>query len=208
MKTLSARDIFRLATAPIEKGVTVDMTNAVIEEPIDLSGCALGNVDFSGSVFLAPIVAREAVFAGLAWFKSCRFEALVDVSRATFRNDLRMKGARFSGPASFSRAEFHGMADFDQARFEDRVDLDGLIAFGNMSMGGTRFDGAVTLQGSSLMGGLWCEGATFASRVDFRDVEVHGRTWLRGMRLAAEGGPAGAGRGVTREIRSFGYRWY
>jgi uncharacterized protein YjbI with pentapeptide repeats len=207
MRTLSATDVVRLATEPLRKGVTVDLTGALITEPVDLSGRVLGNVDFSGSILRSPLSASDATFAGLAWFNACRFEAPIDFSRATFRNDLRLRGATMAGPACFSRIELHGTADFDQARFRERVDLDGVTAYGNMSMDATLFDAVVTLQGSILMGGLWCERATFASRADFRGVEVHGRTWLKGLRVAGEDGAAGAGGGAAREIRSFGYRW-
>jgi uncharacterized protein YjbI with pentapeptide repeats len=207
MRTLSASDVVRLATAPLRKGVTVDLTDAAIAEPVDLSGRVLGNVDFSGSVLQSAFSARDATFSGLAWFKACRFEAAVDCARATFCNDLRLRRATLAGPACFSRAELHGTADFDQARFQERVDLDCVTAFGNTSMDGTRFDAAVTLQGSILMGGLWCERTTFASRADFRGLEVYGRTWLKGMRLAGEDGAAGSGRAAVRDIRSFGYRW-
>ncbi len=205
MRRLPAAEIVRLATAPLRKGVTVDLTELAIDEPIDLSGRALGNVDFSGSVFSAPLICTATVLAGLAWFKRARFESALDMSQAVFANDLRMKAAEVAGPARFSRAEFRGVAEFDQVTFHDRVDLDGLVAFGNMSMDGTVFSAPVTLQGSDFLGGLWCERAVFAARSDFRGVEVHGRTWLKGVSLPTRE-TANARRNL-RDIQSFGYRW-
>ena len=147
MRTATAAEIVARATAPIANGVTVDLSGLHVREPVDLSDATLGNVDFSGSRFAAPFVARGATFAGLAWFKGTTFDASLDLSRALFCNDLRMKGAIVRGGAKFSKAELRGVADFDGARFEGRADLDAMIVFGNMSMAGTEFraaDGART----------------------------------------------------------------
>ena len=200
-----AAEIVARATAPIAKGVTIDLSGLEVAEPIDLSGATLGNVDFSGSRFAAPFVARGATFAGLAWFKGSSFGASLDLSRALLCNDLRMKGAVVQGAATFSRAELRGVGELDLARFEDRVDLDGLVVFGNMSMAGTEFRAPVTLQGCDFLGGLWCEGARFAARADFRGVEVHGRTWLKRTTVAGTG--LAQSRGALHDIQSYGYRW-
>ena len=205
MKRITAAEIVARATAPFAKGVTVDLSRLEVSEPVDLSRAILGNLDFSGSRFAAPFVASGATFAGLAWFKGAEFVANVDMTRALFCNDLRMKGAILRGPASFSGAQLHGVADFDSVRFDDRADLDGLVVFGNVSMAATQFRAPVTLQGSDFLGGLWCEGATFSSRADIRGVEVHGRTWLKRASVAAT--DASPARGALRDIQSFGYRW-
>lgn len=205
LKRVGAAEIIARATAPIVKGVTVDLTRLEVAEPVDLSGATLGNVDFSGSRFGAPFIAREATFAGLAWLKGVELAASLDLSRAVMCNDLRMKGAIVRGTATLSRAELHGVGDLDGVLFEDRVDLDGLVVFGNMSMAGTRFRAPVTLQGSDFLGGLWCEGASFHTRVDFRGVEVHGRTWLR--RATVAGTELASTRSATHDIKSYGYRW-
>ena len=205
LNRLPAAEIVARACAPIVKGVTVDLTGLDVSEPLDLSGATLGNVDFSGSRFIAPFIARGTTFAGLAWLKGVRLKASLDLSRAVLCNDLRMKGAVVRGPATFSRAELRGVGDLDDVRFEDRVDLDGLVVFGNMSMAGTEFCAPVTLQGSDFLGGLWCERARFAARADFRGVEVHGRTWLRQATVA--GVDLARAQGTLHDIQSYGYRW-
>lgn len=200
MRSLGAAEIVALATAPLQKGETVDLTGLVVADALDLSGATIGNVDFSGSRFLAPFVARGATFAGLAWLKAVQLDAALDLSRAVFCNDLRMRGAVVRGAARFSRAEMRGVCDLDLACFEDRVDLDGLVVMGSMSMSGSEFRAPVTLQDSDFLGGLWCENTRFVSRADFRGVEVHGRTWLKQVSI-------GEGRGAMADIQSFGYRW-
>lgn len=205
MKRATAADIVARATAPLHKGVTVDLSALHVVEPVDLSNATLGNVDFSGCHFSAPFVAKSTTFAGIAWFTGATFETGIDLSRAVLYNDLRMKRAIVRGAATFSRAEFRGVVDLDLVRFEDRADLDGLVVFGNMSMAGSEFQAPVTLQDSVFLGGLWCEGARFSSRADFRGVEVHGRTWLKGASVA--GTDASASRGGMQDIQSHGYRW-
>ena len=205
MKSATAAEIVARATAPLQKGVTVDLSERHVVEPIDLSNAALGNVDFSRCRFAEPFVAKGATFAGIAWFADATFDAGIDISRAVFCNDLRMTRCIVRGPATFSRAEFRGVADLDLVRFADRTDLDGMVVFGNMSMAGTEFQAPVTLQGSEFLGGLWCEGARFASRADFRGVEVHGRTWLKGASVA--GADTSPSRGGMQDIQSYGYKW-
>jgi len=205
MRTIPATEIVALATQPLRKGATVDLGGIDVFELLDLSGRTIANVDFTGARFHAPVVAKGAIFAGLAWFRSARFDASVDVSRAVFNNDLRMKGAQFGGAATFSGAEMRGVCDLDEVCFKDRAELDHLIVMGNVSMAATRFEGPVTLQDSDFMGGLWLESASFGSRADFRGVEVHGRTWLKGTVVG--GSNPQAPRDPLREIQSYGYRW-
>jgi len=205
MRKVSAAEIVALVTVPLRKGVTVDLADIEVDEPLDLSGRVIANVDFSRAHFAKSFAARGATFAGLAWFREARFSSSVDFSRAVLGNDLRMKGARFRGAATFTGAELSGVFDLDGARFEDRADLDRLVVMGNVSMAGTRFDAPTTLQDSDFMGGLWLEGAAFASRADFCGVEVHGRTWLKRATVSGMDGPGQ--RDPLREIQSFGYRW-
>ncbi len=205
MRVADAAEIVKRATAPLQKGASVDLTGLEVREPLDLSGATIGNVDFTGSRFLAQFVARGATFAGLAWFGEAEFAAGFDLSRCVFCNDLRMRSAIVRGPAILSRAELRGVGDLDFARFEDRADLDGLVVHGNMSLAGPTFLGPMTMQGSELLGGLWCEGTNFARRADFRGVEVQGRTWLRHAQVASC--VAGEVRGGVSDIQSYGYRW-
>ena len=202
---VSVADIVARATAPLRKGVTADLAGLVIEEPLDLSGATLGNLDFSGTTFKAPVAIRGATFAGIAWFKGCEFHRQLDLSQSVFCNDLRLGHAVMHADAALSRAELRGVCELDHARFEARADLDAVVVFGNMSLDSTVFSGPVTLQGSDFLGGLWCERAQFLNRADFRGVEVHGRTWLKHANL---GGAVEAGtRNGARDIQSWGYRW-
>lgn len=204
MRALTAAEIVARATAPLERGVTVDLTGLDIREPLALDGRDLGNLDFSGSVFHAPLRLRGARFLGLAWFRGCTFHGAVDAAQAVFHNDLRAEDSRFVQGFSCSRAEFRGVACLDRATFEGPVSLDRLTCYGNMALDHAIFDAAASFQDSEFLGGLWCESTDFRLRADFRGVEVHGRTWVRHSML----GKDDAGRGAAlRQIASFGLQW-
>ena len=111
MREIDAQEAVALATRPLVKGVTADLTGIHVRGPLDLRGAALGNVDFSGSLFEGPVRAEGARFPGLAWFKGCRFEGGADFSACVFGSDLRFDGARCAGAAVFARAQFLGVAD-------------------------------------------------------------------------------------------------
>ena len=207
LRRMSARDIVERASAPLRKGVTVDLTELLVDEPLDLSGATLGNLDFSRSVFRAPVRLRGATFAGLAWFEHCDVGAAFDASDAVFCNDLRLRHSTVRQSIQLSRAEVRGVCSLDRARFEGRADLDAMTVLGNMSLADTVFAAPVTLQDCQLLGGLWCDGAQFLSRADFRGVEVHGRTWLKRTTFTdADRKTAFAG-SPERDIQSYGYRW-
>ena len=126
---------------PLRRGEVEDLRGIVIDEPIDLQGAELPNLDFSGATFNAPLQLRDAVFQGLAWFSGCSFNAPVDLSGAVFLNDGRFERARFRRVATFSGAEFRGVACFDAAEFDDAAFLDRLTCYGNLSLDCTRFVG-------------------------------------------------------------------
>lgn len=198
--SVDPRSLIERATAPIQLGVTVDMTGLKIESSLDFGGKTLGNIDFSGSVFSRAVTFRGAVLSGLAWFRGCRFDGPVDLSGAIFHNDLRMDGCAFSSSLMASRAEFRGIAAFDRAVFGDLAAFDHLTAFGNVSLDHASFDGSVSFQNSECLGGFWAEGTRFRRKPDFRGLEVHGRTWLRN--LEGEKPPSS-----LRDVTRFGLLW-
>ena len=204
MRTLTAAEIVTRATAPLERGVTVDLTSLDIREPLALDGRDLGNLDFSGSVFHAPVRLRGARFNGLAWFRGCTFLAPLDVSQAVCHNDLRAEDSRFAKEFSCSRAEFRGVACFDRATFEGPASFDRLTGYGNMALDHATFHAPASFQDSEFLGGLWCESTDFRVRADFRGVEVHGRTWVRHSTLGKDNSGRGA---ALRQISSFGLQW-
>src|SRR5438105_892474 len=177
---------------PLRRGEVEDLRGVTIDEPIDLQGAELPNLDFSGATFNAPLQLRDMVFQGLAWFAGCSFNAPVDLSGAIFLNDSRFERARFRRVATFSGAEFRGVACFDAAEFGDAAFLDRLTCYGNLSLDRTRFGGAASLQDSECFGGLWANRTVFATRADVRGLEVHGRTWLVGAAVAEDATPAAA----------------
>ncbi|MDQ0315377.1 pentapeptide repeat-containing protein [Amorphus orientalis] len=198
----SIRD--RLAT-PFKPGVAEDLSGRVIDDPLDLSAMDVTSVDFSRTVFRKPVTARGARFTGLAWFRECRFEGGVDMTEAEFWHDARFDGATIGRDASFSRAEFRGTFVLDRATFEQAAFLDALQVLSNLSMDATSIAGPASLEGSEIMGGFWCNNARFLSRLNAGGMEVHGRTWVRGTRVAD--GPAAGSVGLTSQIHSYGYVW-
>ncbi|MFL9824046.1 pentapeptide repeat-containing protein [Rhodoplanes sp. SY1] len=200
---MRAAELRAAMTAPLTVGHACDLRGLVVDEPLDLGGARIGNVDLTGTRFEAPVIARGAVFGGLAWFRDCRFAMKVDFAGAVFGNDARFDGATFLGDATFSGCEFHGVGDFDLADFHGAAFLDRLQVLGNLSLERTRFRGPASFEDNECFGGLWCHDAQFDGRCNTAGMEVHGRTWLTGVKLPRllSGQPALSG------IRSFGYRW-
>src|SRR5580658_2530761 len=97
-----AVDLMAVLLAPAARGEVRDLAGAVFEEPVDLSGCRIGNVDLSRAIFAAPVVARGAVFNGLAWLRGAVFKSSVDFSSAIFCSDARFDSAVFTGETNFS----------------------------------------------------------------------------------------------------------
>ena len=80
---------------PLRRGEVEDLRGLTIDEPIELQGGELPNLDFSGTTFNAPVALREATFQGLAWFTGATFNAPLDLSGAVFLNDGRFERACF-----------------------------------------------------------------------------------------------------------------
>src|SRR5947209_18947606 len=98
---------------PLRRGEFEDLRGLVIEEPLDLQGTLLPNVDFSGTTFNAALMLRGAALGGLAWFTGCTFNAPVNFSSVAFLSDARFDRCRFARGATFSGAQFQGVACFD-----------------------------------------------------------------------------------------------
>ena len=60
------RDLF---TRPFRLGEVEQLRGLVIDEPLDLSGAVLPNLDLTGAIFKVPAIFRGARFQGLAWFQ-------------------------------------------------------------------------------------------------------------------------------------------
>src|ERR1700738_132200 len=115
---------------PLRPGEFEDLRGLVIDEPLDLEGALLPNVDFCGTTFNAPLMLRGAVFQGLAWFTDCIFNAPVNFSAAAFLSDARFDHASFRRIATFSGAQFQGVACFDRAELADAAFLDRMTCYG------------------------------------------------------------------------------
>ncbi|RAI43818.1 pentapeptide repeat-containing protein [Rhodoplanes roseus] len=201
---MTPADLRAALTAPLRIGQAQDLRGLVLREPLDLTGVRIGNVDLTGTRFEAPVTARGSVWSGLAWLRDCRFSARVDFSGAVFGNDARFDGSEFLGDATFSGCEFHGVGDFDLAVFHGAAYLDRLQVLGSLSLARTRFHGPASFEDDECFGGLWCHDAQFDGRCNTSGMEVHGRTWLTGVKLPK---PMSNQPTALSGIRSFGYRW-
>jgi len=183
---------------PLRRGGVEDLRGLVIDEPLELRGGDLPNLDFTGATFNAPVVIRESAFRGLAWFEKVTFNEAVDFSSSVFCNDGRFNNTQFRRTATFSYAEFRGVACFDGAEFSDAAYLDRMICYANLSLDAACFAGVVSLQDTACLGGLWGNRVEFRSRLVAHGLEVHGRTWLVGASFAES---------LPSDWSSLGYRW-
>src|SRR3984893_17762180 len=90
---------------PLRPGEFEDLRGLRIEEPLELEGALLPNVDFTGTTFAAPLALRGTVFQGLAWFADCTFDAPVNFTDVRFLSDARFDQARFHRLPHLFRAE-------------------------------------------------------------------------------------------------------
>lgn len=194
-RTLDAKTIVAAATQPLVVGETVDLTGLEIREPLDLRRRIIGNVDFSGSRFLAPLEAAGATFAGLAWFRRCEFRAHASFADCVFENDLRLDDARVTGKLDIGGSELRGIGCFDRSHFAGPARFDRAKILGNLSLSGSRFGGTLSFREVECLGGLWLDGARLDGGADFGASEVHGRTWLG----------TNASREPTKALISYGY---
>lgn len=167
---------------PWRHGQHVDLTGITCDGSLDLAGCVLTGVDFTGARFPQGIDARGARFDGLCWFRDVEFGGPARFGGARFMNDARFEDSRFAGPADFSAAEFRGIGRFDSARFEAGADFSDTVSYGNFSFQGVAARGPVTFRGGEWLGGLWCQEAHLPAEADLGETQVHGRLWLRAAR--------------------------
>jgi uncharacterized protein YjbI with pentapeptide repeats len=191
---------------PFRRGEVENLRGLSIDEPLELQGVGLPNIDFTGSTFNAPVVIRGSTFRGLAWFDETVFNEAVDFSSSVFFNDCKFRKTKFRRAVSFSHSEFRGVACFDLAQFSDAAFLDRMICYANLSLEQTCFAGVASLQDTECLGGLWGNQVEFRSRMDARGLEVHGRTWLVGASFGDESAPSIASQSAS-SIQSLGYRW-
>ncbi len=165
-------------TRPLRKGIAEDLAGTIFEEPVDLAGAILPNVDLRRAHFKQSVNLQGAIFQGIAWLQGVVFEGRVDLSGATFANDARFDSANFYQPAIFSGVQFNGVPCFDRAVFRDLVCLDRIVSSGSFSLQETRFEADVTLADSQCFGGLWATRAIFRGAVETRGVQIYGRCVL------------------------------
>lgn len=198
-------------TAPFRRGVAEDLAGVVFEEPLDLAGAELPNLDLSRAVFKRPVNLRKARFLGLAWFQGAIFESVVNLSGAEFCNDARFDDATFRQGATFSRVTFNGVPCFDRAVFHDVAFLDGMFCSGSLSLLQTRFEASGTLRDTECFGGIWGDRMYARAPLEIRGMRIYGRCllptatmvgWrdgLKGARQLFSGYESPAG-GVTERV--------
>lgn len=191
---IDAGDLVRRATTPLVVGETVDLSDRLIAQPLALSGARLANVDFSGSHFQATVTFVDTEFAGLAWFRGCRFEDGVAFERVVFENDCRLDQAISGAAIKLERCELRGVASFDRCHIQSDLAVRYSTILGNTSLSGARIEGSLDLQATELLGGLWLDQAVVGQDIIGDRAEVHGRLWLREAKI-----------GTNRNLACFGY---
>lgn len=202
---MQADTLRTLLEKPFEAGEVHALAGTRIHGTLDISGLKICSFDLTEAVFSDPVIAHNTQFEGLTWFRSCRFLSGVDFSSALFAHDARFDGADIRRDAVLSRAEFRGICCLDRAVFHGAAFLDRLQVSGSLSADHTRFCSTVSFENTECMGGLWCAHTRFDGRCNTRDMEVHGRTWLRGAMSGADGTDSAAT--LAKAITSYGYCW-
>jgi uncharacterized protein YjbI with pentapeptide repeats len=202
----SAQQIRDALAKPVALGEAVQLAGSLVHQPLILEQCEVSSFDFSGTVFLSPVVLRDVIFTGLSWFKACVFKAGADFSGSTFTNDARFDSSVLHGEFRFVRSEVLGASDFSRCMFHGRAVMDHSTFCGSLSFEDAGFYGKTSLRRAECLGGLWSERALFADAVDVAGMDVHGRTWLRNLRTTGQK-PDGGQRALGEVINSYGYQW-
>jgi Pentapeptide repeats (9 copies) len=202
----SAQQIRETLTKPVALGEAVQLAGSLVHGPLILEQCEVSSLDFSGTVFLSPVVFRDVTFTGLSWFKACVFKAGADFSGSTFTNDARFDGSALHDEFRFVRSEVLGATDFSRCMFHAGVVMDHSTFCGSVSFEDTGFYGKTSLRRAECLGGLWSERALFADTIDVAGMDVHGRTWLRNLRTKGRR-PEGEKQALGELINSYGYQW-
>jgi uncharacterized protein YjbI with pentapeptide repeats len=205
MTVMQAQDLLSILTTPVARGDVADLRGVEVTDSLDLQGTDITSVDFSGARFRSKVSFRQARLQGLSWFKDCVFEAGLDCTGTLFTNDARFDAAVFHGPLAFAGAELRGASDFSRCRFMRQADFAGAVFYGNLSFEAARFSGSTILNGVECLGGLWSDGAAFDGTVEARHLDVHGRAWLKGVRMAKS--PGRAPDALAARMTAYGYQW-
>jgi hypothetical protein len=202
---ISPDEVVAAVTQPFTPKLAVDLQGRRVLGPLDLRGRELCGFDLSGSVFEGPVLLDGAVTRGLSWLRDCQFSARISAEGARFGSDLRLDGAGIGSDLTLSKSEFWGALVLDGAEITGTAFLDRLQVLGSLSCANTTFGGPVSLEQCDALGGLWADSAQFDARITATGMEIHGRTWLRGLRFA-EGSGSTLAR-LVLQLRLYGYLW-
>lgn len=166
-----------------EHGTHHDFRGITCDALLDLSGCRLSGVDFSGAKFPKGINAAGTQFQGLSWFGGAEIGEVANFSETLFLSDARFEDARFSCEAGFDSAEFRGVGRFDRTLFEQGADFGQIVCYGNFSLQDLVCDHQISFSEAEWLGGLWCQDTELPRAAILNDTQIHGRLWLRNAML-------------------------
>lgn len=176
---MTPEEIRSLLLSPYQHGAHHDLRNIKCEGPLDLTGCAISAVDFSGAHFPQGIDARGAVFQGLSWFRCATFGGAARFDGTQFLSDARFEDAHMEATATFEQTEFRGVGRFDRVAFAQKSSFQSCTCYGNFSLQETAPTTEMNLRDCEWLGGLWCHKAHLPQTTDLSGTEIHGRLWLR-----------------------------
>ena len=156
----------------------------------------LGEVDFTGTVFLQSVDLSKAVFVSPvifsrmqvdfeAFFIGTRFDQTVDFSHATFgthsrfhkaifRDRVSFGGAHFSGVAEFLEVGFQREADFSRSHFSSGTGFSGSVFAGPANFSAVRVDHEIYFRFTEFKQTVSFQGAQFQNVVDFTNARFEG----------------------------------
>ncbi|WP_433274161.1 pentapeptide repeat-containing protein [Actinosynnema sp. CS-041913] len=145
-------------------GMDVPAAGAILVD-VDLSGCRVGRVDFTGAVFVgdarfsAMTVTGEASFDGArflrhAVFTDALFARSVSSLSAVFTGNLAFSGVQVAGEARLRAAKVSGRADLRRAEFGGPAD------FAEVFFGGRALFGEVVFHHDAVFSRAWFRGRT------------------------------------------------
>ncbi len=158
----------------------------VLVGPVTLTGTTFHrSVDFTRTVFIAPLEGSRATFAHEAFFIQARFLGDARFDESSFGVRARFHRSRFLGPAVFTAATFNGMAEFLEVAFERPVNFGGAQFRLAAGFSGSRFEGPLDFSDSLFRreafflytvfrSGANFRRATFRGLADFSHAEFHG----------------------------------
>lgn len=145
-------------------GMDVRAAGAILVE-VDLSGCRVGRVDFTGAVFVgdarfeAMTVTGAAVFDGARFlrhglFTDTLFARSLSMVAAVFTGNLGLAGVQVADAAQLAGAKVSGRADLRRAEFG------GAAGFEAVFFGGRALFADVVFHRDALFAGAWFRGRT------------------------------------------------